>query len=201
MLMKRDTVERAMGLMEQGERFQPAGRARLLVQVQSAAAFHWSDTLTMDAESLAPKSEALYIGSRRIGLTYRGHQITRVVQVGDSTPRTTVSTHPHVPFAFNQLDLLIRSTPLKVGYRAILPLYSEATDTLEMDTLEVLKGPARGEHIWLLRFADPAIVSRVGLDERTREIASYETTPRNGAGIMRRVSVSAGVNSKAGPSS
>lgn len=189
MLAKRDTLEREIGLMEQGERFETVDGARLLIQVQGAAAFHWSDTLSMDARSLAPRNEILYLGNRRILLTYRGREISRVVQVGDSAPSTTTSTHPHPPFAFNQLDLLIRSVPLKVGYRAILPLYSEVTDVLEMDTLEVQRGPVNGDHIWMLRFSDPAIVSQVGLHEKTREIHSYETTPRTGAGTMRRVSV------------
>lgn len=198
MLTKRDTLEREIGLMEQGERFETVAGARLMIQVQGAAAFHWVDTLTLDARSLAPRHEALYLGNRRILLTYQGREITRVVQVGDSAPRTTTSTYPHPPFAFNQLDLLIRSVPLKLGYRVILPLYSEVTDVLEMDTLEVQRGPVNGDHIWMLRFSDPAIVSQVGLHERTREIHSYETTPRSGPGTMRRVSVTGGAAANAG---
>jgi hypothetical protein len=173
--------------MVQAERHQVVDGKRMLVQVQGAAAFHWSDTLVMDARSLAPQTEALHLGPRTIHLTYDGNRITRVEQAGDSAARTSTSTHPQIPFGFNQLDLLMRAVPLRVGYRAILPLYSEATDVLEMDTLEVVGAPSGGARSWMLRFADPAIVARVGLDGGTREIVTYESQSRTSSGTSRRV--------------
>jgi hypothetical protein len=66
----------------------------------------------------------------------------------------------------------------------ILPLYSEGTDVLEMDTLQVLKRDR--SNVWTLRFADPAIIAMIGIDETTREEMSYSRVIRSDGSVLRK---------------
>ena len=74
--------------------------------------------------------------------------------------------------------MVTSSLPLRPGYEAILPVYSEGSDALEMDTVKVIGRNESGG--WLVRFADPvAIVTRT-IDGTTRRIVSA-TGARRGA--------------------
>jgi hypothetical protein len=52
--------------------------------------------------------------------------------------------------------MLVRSLPYRVGYTAILPLYSEGDDAIEMASVAVI---GTGADRWTVRFADPAIIA------------------------------------------
>jgi hypothetical protein len=88
-------------------------------------------------------------------------------------------------FHFDELDMLLRSLPLREGYEAILPLYSEGSDELEMDSVRVTTRGTDG--VWSVRFADPAIVSTYGIHGTTREIVSQDILFRRNGGHMRKV--------------
>jgi hypothetical protein len=102
--------------------------------------------------------------------------------------RDSVSTFDRrydVPvFAFSEIELLVRSLPYRPGYTAILPLYSEGDDAIEMDSVAVVDTPADR---WTIRFADPAIIAIYGVDTATRRIVSYEVTGRKTNGKARKV--------------
>jgi hypothetical protein len=95
-------------------------------------------------------------------------------------------------FNFVELDALIRSLPLRVGYEALLPLYSEGDEAAEVDSVRV---EALTPGVWRVRFADPAIVATIQLDGNSRtQLAYSHVFRRNGstwkAGtVWRRMSV------------
>ncbi len=183
----KDSAEKEWFRMHQAERLGVEAGRPILAVIQGSDAFGWADTVVMDRRSLVPLHEQLVLKDRVIRVTYRNTSVTRVEQVGDSAPRTTVRQYPVQVYAFNQLDLLMRALPYQVGATTILPLYSEMTDELEHDTLEVLSGPSSSAPWWSLRFADPAIISTVTIDPTTRAFLSYETRWRTRPGVMRRV--------------
>lgn len=80
--------------------------------------------------------------------------------------------------------LVLRSLPLRDGYEAILPLYSEGSDTVKMDSVTVVNHDAAAG-VWTLRFADPAIVATYDIDERTRKIVGRRQTARK-SGVQYR---------------
>jgi len=183
----KDSSEREWYRMDQGEeRTVDAGRP-VLVTVQGASAFQWADTVVMGRDDMVPIREALHLNGRVINLSYSGNTVIRADQFPDSALRTTTQHFDRPVFAFNQLDLLIRAMPLAAGARVILPLYSEITAELELDTLEVTAPPASGHSEWTVRFADPAIVTIATVDPATRQFTSYATSFRARAGGMRRV--------------
>jgi hypothetical protein len=102
---------------------------------------------------------------------------------GDST--ATVERRYDAPvFAFSEIEMLVRSLPYRPGYTAILPLYSEGDDAIEMDSVAVVDArPNR----WTVRFADPAIIAVYGIDAGTRRIVSYEVTSRKTRGKTRTI--------------
>ena len=83
---------------------------------------------------------------------------------------------------------MLRSLPLAAGYAAILPLYSEGSDSLEMDSVAgEAATPATGERpAWSVRFADPAIVETYVIDAASRRITKHDIVSRRSG---RRVHV------------
>jgi hypothetical protein len=141
------------------------------------------DSSVVRRRGLAPVREVSRFGSTIDEFTYDGPRVTLVHTTPDSGTRRVQHTYDGPVFDFQELDDLLRSLPLREGYERILPLYSEGTDTLEMDTVRVVNRAANGE--WTLRFADPAITATYGIDERTRRIVRHEFTLRRN-GTTRR---------------
>jgi hypothetical protein len=71
-------------------------------------------------------------------ITYDGARVRRTDRQGDSVVRQVDHTYGVRVFPFAVLDQIVRAVPLREGYRAILPLYSEGDDALEMDTIQVV---------------------------------------------------------------
>jgi hypothetical protein len=114
---------------------------------------------------------------------YGGRTVREMNMSGDST--ATVERRYDAPvFAFSEIEMLVRSLPYRPGYTAILPLYSEGDDAIEMDSVAVVDArPNR----WTVRFADPAIIAVYGVDAGTRRIVSYEVTSRKTRGKTRTI--------------
>lgn len=169
-------VEQGPGVM--GDQDMSNG-LRLLVM--GAEAWKWMDSLMVTPESFAPTWEHLTVGPRNIMLEYRGRVVRRTVQVADSAPVTTEVEFPEPVFAFNQVDMIIRSLPKQVGYTVVLPLYSEIDAAVEHDTLTVESGPQAADSpgLWRFRFADPVIVAYYMVDPRTHAVVSYESRSRS----------------------
>jgi hypothetical protein len=107
---------------------------------------------------------------RRLVYEYDGNRVHVRDSTADSTVRVSDHTYDGDVFHFNELGLVMRSLPLRAGYEAILPLYSEGDDALEMDTVKVVGKNDQGT--WVVRFADRVVVTQSTIDENTRRITS-----------------------------
>jgi hypothetical protein len=162
----------------------------LIVKHSLSPSFPFVDSLFVEREGLSPRWEHMHIQKAAITLTYDGARIRRTRTVSDSGTTRSDTTYVTPVFAFNEQELVLRSLPLRTGFSAIVPLYSEGSDSLEMDTVTVVGAlsPASGsEGAWTVRFADPAIVETYVIDEKTRQIVSHETVGRRAKGKLRVV--------------
>jgi hypothetical protein len=140
------------------------------------------DTMSMTRAGLRPIAERMHFGKTVKIIRYDGDKLHETVQVGDSVPRAFDRHFAMSVFGFAQLDLVVQSLPLHPGFHAILPLYSEGDDSLELDTATVVKlaqsDSATASPTWTVRFADPAIVSTYVIDTLSRRITSYDVHAR-----------------------
>jgi hypothetical protein len=153
-----------------------------LIKLGHYAAGDFVDTMSMTRDGLRPITERMQFGSTVKTIHYDGVRLHETIQVGDSAPRALDRSFPMPVFGFNQLELVLQSLPLRPGFHAILPLYSEGDDSLELDTATVVK-IALSENdspypSWTVRFADPAIVSTYVIATLSRRIISYEVQAR-----------------------
>jgi hypothetical protein len=147
-------------------------RAPTVVQVTTLTSPDGSylDSTVFTRDGLTPISEATYAGPRVIRYRYDRNRVD-VTTTGDSAPSVTHHEYPYPLFNFEELDLLIRLLPLRPGYAALLPLYSEGDQDAEVDTLRVEGKDHAG--VWHVRFADKAIVATYGIADATRAWVSY----------------------------
>jgi hypothetical protein len=154
----------------------------LLVTTATIRGKVYLDSAVFKRRGFQPSWEWEQIGARTDRFTYDGSRVTRV----RTTPDSGVQREQHdygVPlFNFQELNDLIRSLPLEDGYERILPLYSEGSDTLEMDTVRVVSHTAG---TWTLRFADPAIVETYDIDEQSRRIVGRTQVGRKSGSHAR----------------
>jgi hypothetical protein len=144
----------------------------LLVTTGEVRSKPFVDSSVVKRHGLAPVWEASRFGSKIQRWTYDG-------------PRVNQHTYDGPVFNFQELDDLLRSLPLREGYERILPLYSEGDDSLEMDTVRIVRRDPTGR--WTLRFADPAIVATYEIDEETRRIVRHEHVSRRSGATLRFV--------------
>jgi hypothetical protein len=151
----------------------------------------YADTAIVLRSSLRPIREMQHYLSRHRQLVfeYEGNRVRLRDSTADSAVRIREHTYDGDVFHFNELNLIIRSLPFREGYEAILPLYSEGSDALELDTIKVLGKDDRGA--WTVRFADPVIVATHTIDPVTRRLISSKggrrdtTTSAKKPGMIR----------------
>jgi hypothetical protein len=159
------------------------GKAALLLTTNFTRGTNvFSDTALVMHDGLHPVWEVSRNGVKTTRWEYSGNHVRMSYTYPDSGTRTKEHTYDVPVFHFNELDVLIRSIPMREGFEAILPLYSEGSDELEMDTVRVNARGADG--VWVVRFADPAIVATYGVDA-SRRIVRYEVFPRRGGNARR----------------
>jgi hypothetical protein len=162
------------------------GKAALLLATHfTRGTQRFLDTALVMRDGLHPVWEVSYNGAKTTRWEYSGKRVRMAVTHPDSGTRTKDHAYDVPVFHFNELDVLIRSIPMREGFEAILPLYSEGSDELEMDTVRVNARGADG--VWNVRFADPAIVATYGINA-ARKIVRYEVLPRRG-GTARRAPI------------
>jgi hypothetical protein len=161
--------------------------ALLLVTGFVRAERTYADTALVMQDGLHPVWEVSSNGTRTSRWDYSGKQVKLTFTQADSGTQTRTHAYDVPVFHFNELDVLLRSLPLREGYEAILPLYSEGSDELEMDSVRVSARGADG--VWPVRFADPAIVASYGIDGATRRIVRYSVVLRRTGGVSRRVPI------------
>lgn len=165
----------------------PRGKAVMLVNSNR----DYADTAIVLRSSLRPIREMQHYVSRRRQLVfeYDGNRVRVRDSTADSAVRIREHTYDGDVFHFNELNLIIRSLPFREGYEAILPLYSEGSDALEMDTVRVLGKDDRGA--WTVRFADPVVIVTHTVDATTRRLLSSKggrrdtTTSAKKPGVVR----------------
>lgn len=145
------------------------------------------DSALVKRRGLAPISERAVVGAQVLNFAYDGPKVTVTRTTPDSGTRRIEHTYSMPVFCFQELDDVLRSLPLRDGYEVLLPLYSEGSDTLEVDTARVVSRDPDGR--WTIRFADPAIVATYHVDGRSRRIASREQVLRRNGVQYRFIEV------------
>jgi hypothetical protein len=146
--------------------------ALLLIQGSKTRGRVFMDSALVLRDGLSPIWEIQHSGTHSIRIDYSGTRVRRSDSAPDTALRRVEHTYDVPVFHFNELNQLIRSVPLRAGYYAILPLYSEGDDALEMDTVRVEGRDSTG--VWNVRFADKVIIGHYGIDGSTREMVRYE---------------------------
>ena len=148
-------------------------RGSTVVQVTTLTSPNGSyiDSTVMLRDGLAPISEATHAGPQVIRYRDDRNHVDVTTTNGDSAPSVTHHEYAYSLFNFEELDLLMRLLPLRPGYQALLPLYSEGDQDAEIDTVQV-EGKDRAG-VWQVRFADKAIVATYGVSDHTRGLVSY----------------------------
>lgn len=141
------------------------GASAFLIVASSAT---FVDSSLVLRNGLAPVWEIQHVKERRTRYDYNGNHVRRKVTAPDTAATSGESTYPYPVFHFNELTDVVRSLPLRAGYHAILPLYSEGDNALETDTVRVEGQDSAG--IWKIRFADKVIISHYGIDGATRRM-------------------------------
>jgi hypothetical protein len=185
-----DTVEKKMADTRNGQQAIPGQRDDVLMTIAWDPPYPSLDSLVITRRGLVPVTEHLdFRGS--FNYRYDKNHVAGTVQPHDSAQRAYDQSFPSNVFAFNEMDLLVRSLPFKQGLSVVAPLFSEVDRDLEMDTLTVLgpdtSGAGHGGNGWMVRFADPAIVARFVIDRTSRAIMSSEIFPRKTEMRMRYV--------------
>lgn len=145
--------------------------AVLVTTAMTAAGTLHTDSALFYRDGLAPISETSWDGAQGRRYDFDGDQV-RIRDLGPGTSDSvTVHQYPAPVFNFAQLDALLRSLPFRPGFEALVPLYSEGDDALEIDTVRVDRVDERG--VWHLRFADPAIVASIEIDSTSRLQVGY----------------------------
>lgn len=160
--------------------------AFLLVTNTSRGPMRFMDSAFVRRDDLAPIREVNEFRGVHRQFDYDGARVQFVGRSADSTFRGE-HTYPRPVFGFNEVDILVRTIPLVPGYRAVVPLYSEGSDELEMDTIRVARPRADGP--WDVRFSDPVIVSHYGVDPATRAIVSRVITRQDGGPLRLRYEI------------
>ena len=135
------------------------------------------DSLLVRRSDLTPIREHLAYPESHVDKHFEYYG-TRVHQTNviDGSTRAFDAEYTLPPYALNELELIIRSLPFHPYYTAVMPLYSEANDKLEIDSVYVINDqPGRR---WTVRFADPANVVIYGIDASTHSILSVDATSR-----------------------
>jgi hypothetical protein len=158
--------------------------ALLIVDASTPRGTPYVDSALVWRRGLAPIWEVYHLGTRATRIDYDGPRVRRTDAWPDSTRRADHTYDVRV-FHFTELDAIIQSVPFRVGYRAIVPLYSEGDDALEMDTVQVQGRDATG--VWDVRFADNVIIGHYGIDGTTRAIARYAIERHAGGPHFRLV--------------
>lgn len=125
---------------------------------------------------LAPVWEVAHVDSQTVRFEYKGARVVVVAESPDSGVRREERTYARPMFNFEMLDDLIRSLPLREDYSAVLPLYSEPSRALELDTARVVGRDTAGS--WTVQFLDSSSVVTYRVDGKTRRLLAHEVLNR-----------------------
>ena len=175
-----DTAERKLAETNEEDRFAASNSADLTLTSRWSPPYESSDSLIVDGNTLRPLDEVIESRRARYRFHYDGPRVTGVVAVADSAPQRLDRKFDQPVFAFNEVEILVRSLRYRVGLRVVVPLFSEGDRAIEHDTLSVVSQSTQPDHapVWTIEFADPVITTRYRVDARSREIIDAVTRQR-----------------------
>jgi hypothetical protein len=184
-----DTAERRISHVTRSEHPAPGQSGRAVLAFRWSPPFDSRDSVFVDRRALSPISEELSFRGVMRSFQYAGRHVTGLIQYPDSAPQHYDHTFPEPVFAFNEVELLVRSLDYRAGLTFVVPLFSEVDRAVEYDTLTVI-GPARDSRhkLWTVRFGDPVITTVYLVDSETRVIADAQTRNRKSGSVFHYTS-------------
>jgi len=173
-LQPRDSTARAAGqwpTVRVERQTRTDSRDTTVLLTNQLGSFGW-DSLMVRRGGLEPIWEASQQGAQRTRWDYgrTGVQVHTITD--DSTIPARHERFRGPFFTFQELDLVIEALPLREGFSALLPLFSEVDDRMELDSVRVQASSPAGQ--WSIRFADSVIVATFLVDGATRRIVGYQ---------------------------
>jgi hypothetical protein len=166
-----------------------AGRPRVVMLTSAwSNPYESYDSLIVGRTSLRPIEETVTSRRARYHYLYSGAHVTGTVTTDSSSERVDRS-FPETVFAFNELEILIRSLRYRAGSTFVVPLFSEGDRAVEHDTLRVVSRSMSddGRLVWTVDFADPVITTRYRVDANARVLVDAETRQRKSGVTFRLV--------------
>lgn len=182
----RDTTDRPYSEKSVSQTPFIRGSSDVLIASAWPPPFTSIDSMVIAPEGLRPIREVLAYNGFTRRYQYAGNHVWGTVQHADSTPQVFDRVFPEQLFAFSEVELLVRAIPLRRGWSVVVPLFSESDEDVEHDTITVVAPTqaTRGD-AWVVRFADPAIISTYIVLAGAREIVSIDTEQRRTLAVIR----------------
>lgn len=180
-----DTGARALAVIRYSE--QPADTGSVELTSTIDAGHRWADSLLARRHGLAPVREHLENGRKRLTFEFQGRRVVGFTYVPGSPPRAFDTTFTQVPFARTEDELLVRALPLEPGFHALVPMFSETDQALEVDTITVLPTDSASPDLRRVQLADPAIVETYTVAASSREILARDVIQRRSGTHLRLV--------------
>jgi hypothetical protein len=185
----RDTADRPLSEKTVAQIPVTSGSGEVLITSDWSPPTRSVDSLVVAPTGLRPVRELLAYNGFTRRYQYAGNHVWGTVQHGDSTPRVFDHVFSDPVFAFNENDLLVRAVAFRSGLSVVLPLFSESDESVERDTITVVaptkvRRNDRDEDAWIIRFADPAIVSTYVVLAASRQILSLDTQQRRSGAVL-----------------
>lgn len=181
-----DTAERMISHVAKSERPLVENADHALLAFEWSPPFDSRDSLVINERGLVPIDEVLAFRGVVRRFHYDGRHVTGVIVYPDSAPQVYDQTFTLSPFAFNEVEILVRSLAYKPGLRVVVPLFSEVDRDIEYDTLTVTDHQPnnKGGGRWTIRFADPVITTVYVVEVPARRIIDARTRPRKSGSIL-----------------
>ena len=180
----------AASLAELSEReFGLAGTPRAVMLTSAwSSPYESYDSLIVDRTSLRPIEETVTSRRARYHYVYSGAHVMGTVTT-DSSSEQIDRSFPETVFAFNEVEILVRSLRYRAGSTFVVPLFSEGDRAVEYDTLRVVSRSMSddGRLVWTVDFADPVITTRYRVEANARVLVDAETRQRKSGVTFRLV--------------
>jgi hypothetical protein len=166
-----------------------AGRPRAVLLTSTwSKPYESYDSLIVDRTSLRPLEETVTSRRARYHYSYSGSRVIGTVTT-DSSSEQVDRTFPEAVFAFNEVEILVRSLRCRSGATFVVPLFSEGDRAVEHDTLRVVSRSMSddGRPVWTIDFADPVITTRYRVEANARVLVDAETRQRKSGVTFRLV--------------
>ena len=185
-----DTADRLLSVKTITQTSVPAPAGNVMIASAWRPPLTSIDTIVIGGPGLVPLHEVLQFNGYTRRFQYAGDHVWGTVQHADSAAQPVDQVVTERVFAFNEVDLLVRSVPFRRGWSVVVPLFSEVDEAVEHDTIAVIapdrvRRGGQDEDAWTVRFADPAIVSTYTVLADSREIWAIDTEQRRTHAIVR----------------